>query len=164
MAQKIAKTNISPDPAACVSDATLRGLVGYNIRRASTVIQGDLAATLKALDLRMITFTALVFIVDNPGLQQSHLADAMSIERPNLVVILDELERRDLITRDRVITDRRAYALRATLAGRRLYDEALKAVHSHEAALLGNLNDTERSQISDAMRLIASLRTKADKT
>jgi len=59
-----------------ISDATLTDLVGYNIKRASNVIQSDLARTLKPLELRMITFTALVLIVDNPGLRQSQLADA----------------------------------------------------------------------------------------
>ena len=101
-----------------VSDATMRGFVGYQIKRAFNVIQDDLAKTLKPFELRMLTYTALVLIVDNPGMRQSQLADAMDIERPNLVVIIDELERRELIVRDRVPTDRRAYALKATLAGR----------------------------------------------
>ena len=84
----------------------------------------------------MITYTALVLIVDNPGMKQSQLADAMDVERPNLVVIIDELERRELITRDKVPTDRRAYALRATLAGHQLYERTLKAVSAHEDVLL----------------------------
>lgn len=89
-----------------VSDTTLRSFVGYRMKRAFNVVQDDLTATLRPFDLRMLTYTALVLIVDNPGLRQSQLADAMDIERPNLVVIIDELERRELIVRDRVPTDR----------------------------------------------------------
>ena len=40
----------------------------------------------------MLTYTALVLIVDNPGLNQSRLAQVMDIERPNLVNVIDELE------------------------------------------------------------------------
>ena len=111
-----------------ISDATLRGLVGYNMKRAFMVIGADLARTLEPFELRMLTFTALTLVADNPGLSQSQLAEAMQVERPNLVVIVDELETRGLITRDRVPTDRRTYALRITAEGARLLANATRAV------------------------------------
>ena len=137
-----------------VSDETLRGFIGYNMKRAFNYIQSDLAQVLKPHDLRMVTFSALVLIVDNPGMRQSQLADALAIERPNLVVIIDELEGRDLISRDRVPTDRRAYALQATLAGRQLYDKALGDVMAHENRLMAKLGQTDRVRVIAAMRLI----------
>lgn len=135
-------------------DATLRNFVGYRMKRAFNVVQADLTKTLKPFDLRMLTYTALVLIVDNPGLRQSQLADAMDIERPNLVVIIDELERRELIVRDRVPTDRRAYALRATLAGRQLYEKAVAAVTSHENAILADLPQDLRTAMIEALKRI----------
>lgn len=137
-----------------VSDATLRGFVGYHMKRAFNVVQADLAATLKPFELRMITYSALVLIVDNPGLRQSQLADAMDIERPNLVVIIDELERRDLILREKVPTDRRAYALMPTLAGRQLCRRAVDAVKTHEARLLQGVGMTELEKVLDVLRRI----------
>lgn len=134
-----------------VSDATLRRFVGYHMKRAFNVVQADLARTLQPFELRMLTYTALVLIVDNPGLRQSQLADAMDIERPNLVVILDELEGRELVSRDRVPTDRRAYALTATLAGQRLYQRAVAAVEAHESAVLHGLDDTTRATVFAAL-------------
>lgn len=124
------------------------------MKRAFNVVQDDLAKTLKPFDLRMLTYTALVLIVDNPGLRQSQLADAMDVERPNLVVILDELERRELIVRDRVPTDRRAYALNATLAGRQLYDQAVAAVTTHEQHLLHGIEEEARHALIAVMQQI----------
>jgi len=98
-------------PPTTVSDDTLRRFLGYHMKRAFNVVQADLVATLKPFELRMLTYTALVLICDNPGLSQAQLAAAMDVERPNIVVIVDELERRELINRTRVPTDRRAYAL-----------------------------------------------------
>lgn len=141
-----------------VSEDTLGDLVGYNIKRVSNVIQYDLARTLKPLGLRMITFSALVLIVDNPGIRQSQLADALAIERPNCVVIIDELERLEMITRLRVPKDRRAYALNVTLAGRQLYKKALRAVKNHEKALFSGFTDKQRLQIRDAMELVVRIR------
>ncbi len=137
-----------------VSDATLRRFMGYNMKRAFNIIQADLNRTLKPFELRMLTYTALVLIVDNPGLRQSQLAAAMDIERPNLVVIVDELERRELIVRDRAPTDGRAYALKATLAGRRLYEKAIAAVTAHEERLFIHMDAETRDALITAMRSI----------
>ena len=140
--------------AGDVDDGVLQTLLGYRIKRAFNVIQADLADTLAPFELRMTTFTALVLIVENPGLSQSRLAAAMDVERPNLVVIVDELERRDLITRERVPEDRRTYALCATLPGRRLCQKATKAVHRHEARLFAALDAKTRKIVAAAMTTI----------
>lgn len=158
---KKAVSQTSPDTdAAIVSDDTLRGFVGYQLKRTFNVVQADLAKTLKPFKLRMLTYTALVLIVDNPGLRQSQLADAMDVERPNLVVIIDELERRELIIRDRVPTDRRAYALKATLAGRQLYEKAVAATTAHEKRLLQDMDADTRSRMIEALKLIQNSRAK----
>jgi DNA-binding MarR family transcriptional regulator len=135
-------------------DATLREFSGYAMKRAFNAIQTDVNAVLAPFDLRMVTFSALVVIVDNPGLRQSQLADLLSIERPNLVVILDELERRELISRGRAADDRRAYALQVTLAGRRLHDKALAAVRAHEARMTAGLSEAERADLVRMLRRI----------
>ena len=128
--------------------------MGYHMKRAFNVVQADLQKTLKPFDLRMLTYSALVLIVDNPGLRQSQLADAMDIERPNLVVIIDELEGRELIVRDRMPNDRRAYALKATLQGRQLCDKAIKAVVAHEKQLLCDIDLDARANLVAALKLI----------
>lgn len=130
-----------------VSDATLRRLIGYNMRRAFMVVSADLARTLEPFELRMLTFTALTLVSDNPGLSQSQLAQAMQVERPNLVVIVDELETRGLITRDRVPTDRRTYALRITAEGARLLAKATRAVGAHESQIMGGLTENEEAAL-----------------
>lgn len=138
-------------------DATLDGLFGYHLKRAVNVLQLDLKATLKPFNLRMLTYTALVLIVDNPGVRQSQLAEAMDVERPNMVVIIDTLESRELIIRDRVPTDRRAYALHATLAGRRLCEKATIAVKDHEERLLHQLSPEARQTMIAALKLIRKI-------
>lgn len=139
-----------------ISDATLRGLVGYNMKRAFMVIRADLARTLEPFELRMMTYTALTLVSDNPGLSQSQLAGAMQVERPNLVVIVDELETRGLITRDRVPTDRRTYALRITGDGARLLANATRAVAAHESELMGTLSAAEEAALVATLNRIES--------
>lgn len=130
-----------------VTDDTLRGFAGYYMKRAFNVAQTDLSHRLKPLGLRMVTFSALVLIVDNPGLRQSQLADALTIERPNIVMILDELQRKGLIARDRAPDDRRAYALRATQAGEQSYQQAMVAMRGHERQVFDALTQIERQTL-----------------
>ncbi len=124
------------------------------MKRCFNSVQADLARELEALDLRMLTFSALIVVVDNAGLRQSELAQALSVERPNLVVIVDELEKRGLIKRTQVPTDRRAYALTPTAAGKELYHTALKVVQDHEAKILAGLTDEQVRTLRDALKSI----------
>lgn len=144
----ITQPDHSPFPPTQISDATLRRFLSYYMKRAFNVVQANLTATLKPFDLRMPTYTALVLICGNPGLGQTQLAQAMDIERPNLVVIIDELERRKLINHTRVPTDRRAYALIPTLAGRPPCDQAVEV---YEAKQFAGLGQEMRTAMIDAL-------------
>lgn len=136
------------------ADKTLRQFAGYSMKRAFNAIRADVNAALEPFQLRMVTFSALVIIVDNPGLRQSQLAEILSMERPNVVLIVDELESRELITRKRTVDDRRAYALQVTLAGRQLHDRALAAVKQHEKRMMAGLTEKERLALVEALCLV----------
>ncbi|WP_102107951.1 MarR family winged helix-turn-helix transcriptional regulator [Oceaniglobus roseus] len=141
--------------ATGLSDSPLRSLLGYRLRRAWIGIRADLAETLRPLDLRMLTYTALVLIEANPGLSQARLAGLMTVERPNVVAIVDELARRGLVCRRRDPGDRRAYALDLTPRGRALSRAATEAVERHEARLFGALSAAERRAIDAALERLS---------
>ncbi|MEL6617910.1 MAG: MarR family transcriptional regulator [Pseudomonadota bacterium] len=137
-----------------VSDAALRAFVGYNMKRAMGVLQADLARTLEPFGLRMLTFSALALIVENPGLRPSQLAAALSVERANVVVYVDRLEQAGWVTRTPSTRDRRAYALQATLAGRQTYDRARAAVAAHDRRMLDGLRQVEIATVRKALQRI----------
>ncbi len=140
-----------PDPVvpdiADANDITLRQFVGYNVKRTYMVMQPASQAALAELDLRIPSFSSLAVIVRNPGIAPSVLAEHLKIERSNLVVIIDELETRDLISRAQMKTDRRRYALTATIRGRQLHDRAIAALHHAEERQLAGLSAAERAQL-----------------
>lgn len=135
-------------------DTILRAFLGYGMKRAFAAIQADVNATLAPFGLRMLTFSALAVIRDNPGLRPSQLAEILLIERPNLVLILDDLEGADLVTRTRARDDRRAFELKVTLKGRRLCDRAVAAVRAHDARMAQGLTQAERAALHLALRRI----------
>lgn len=136
--------------ADCLSE-----LLGYHLRAASKTVQADLALTLAQFELRMITYSALKVISNNAGLRQSQLADVLSVERPNLVVIIDELDRKELIERKQVKHDKRAYALEITPKGSQLLAQADAAVQKHEARIFGMLAVEEQEALRHILTSIA---------
>ncbi|MFT6229306.1 MAG: DNA-binding MarR family transcriptional regulator [Paracoccaceae bacterium] len=145
---------LAATPAAPRADAALRSFVGYNIKRVYIAIQADFLVTLDEFSLRATTFSALTLIVAQPDMTQSQLAAALSIERSGVVLIVDELESRDLISRNKVPRDRRTYALRATLAGVQMRDKAVERVQAHEHRMLAHLSNTEREELMRMLSLI----------
>jgi DNA-binding MarR family transcriptional regulator len=154
------KAGSEPAPKARqVDEKSLRQFFGYNVKRAHNIIRANLLRTLEPFGLRITTYSSLLLIVDNPGIRQSELAKALDIERPNMVVILDDLEQQNWITRERVKTDRRAYALTATLSGIQLAEKAVAKNRANEERLLRELTTDERDSLLSALNLIENIQT-----
>ncbi|MCY0093738.1 MarR family winged helix-turn-helix transcriptional regulator [Hoeflea ulvae] len=143
-------TKRATDPAGKdeqLAQTRLRQFVGYEMKMAYLLIQQDMLRILKPTGLRIVTFSALGIVVENPDISQTQLAQALQIERSGVVVIVDELENADLISRNKVEGDRRSYALRATLKGRNLWSRTEKRVHEHEDGILSALSGAERETL-----------------
>jgi DNA-binding MarR family transcriptional regulator len=140
-----------------IAQSDLLSLIGYGMKRAYMRISQDFTQTLDVLNLRQRTFSVLSLVVENPDVSQSDIARTLGIERSGTVVIVDELEGRDLIRRDKVPGDRRAYALRATTAGIRLYKTALRRIAEHEDRVLSGLSPAERADLQRLLEHIHEL-------
>lgn len=135
-------------------DRALRQLVGYTMKRATNLMQADAARALEPLGLRLTTFSALSVICDTPDVTQSQLAASLNMERSNTVLIIDALEEAGLIGRHRVLSDRRSFALRATLAGMKRRKAAVAALEAHEDDMLSDLNAEDRATLVGLLRRI----------
>lgn len=135
-------------------DADLRTLVGYGIKRANSAIMGDVERVLGRYGLRRTTFSALSVICANAGIKQSELSQVLAIERPNLVAILEELQRSMLITRERDTSDRRVYLLTATESGHARGAQAGEALRAYDARLTRGMTGPERDALIAALRRV----------
>ena len=143
------------------ADSTLRDLTGYQLRRAAAQVQLLINQTLGHFGLRRTTFSALTLIVDHPGMSQAQLADALAIERPNLVQIVGELEAAGLVERRQADGDRRAYALQPTLQGRKVQHDALQAARNTDATITEGLSEEALAVVRDALFTIERNATQA---
>ena len=74
---------------------------------------------------------------------------------PRLVALIDELEDRGLVARDRDPDDRRNYAITLTDEGRRALAELAVVARDHELAITAALDDDERAQLIVLLRRLA---------
>jgi DNA-binding MarR family transcriptional regulator len=91
-----------------------------------------------------------------PGQSQRGLADALGMHAPRLVALIDELEDRGLVARDRDPDDRRNYAISLTEAGRRKLAGLAGVAYEHELAITAALDDDERAQLLALLRRLAA--------
>ena len=90
------------------------------------------------------------------GLRQTELAEAMEIQGPSLVRLLDNLERDGLVERRENTGDRRAKTIVMTPAGRRVYEQVV-AVTSRVADRL--LEGADEADLSSTRRVFDVLAT-----
>jgi DNA-binding MarR family transcriptional regulator len=121
------------------------------MKRAYLTVRADFVASLAHLALNPSQFSALALIVANPGVSQSALARALSVERSAVVALIDNLQNRAFVSRDPVPGDRRSYALRATLAGIRQWEKAIETIRVHEQRAFARLSDSERATLVELL-------------
>ena len=133
----------------------LPDLIGYALRRAHGRVFQDFAATVGQDGITPGLFGVLVLIEANPGLNQSRLSEALGVDRSTVVGVIDRLQKRELVKRMPSPTDRRAYALELTAAGRDALARLKRQVRAHETAIARRLGPGEQEQLVALLRRLA---------
>ena len=139
-------TAISTRPVAIdeVDTRYLETLLGYNARRVSLAVIEVFLQRMADYKLRPVDFSVASLIVHNPGITSRQLCSTLGLLPPNLVGLINALEKRGLIRKRPHPTDGRASGLHATAAGISLMKEAEVAATSLEAEVATRLTATER--------------------
>lgn len=130
----------------------LDSLLGFHLRLAQATLYRDFAASLTTLELTQRQFATLELVRANPGASQAHLARVLTLDRPAMMAVVDRLEQRGLVLRERSASDRRRQEIHLTEAGRSLLEKATRRVRRHDARFLS------RFSRADAKALIGWLR------
>jgi DNA-binding MarR family transcriptional regulator len=109
-----------------------------------------------ALDLTLPQAGLLRAIASEPGLSQQALAVQLGTPATRLVSLIDDLEQRGFVQRQRNQRDRRLHAVHLTDAGRRLLRTLGQAATSHGIAITAALDDDERRQLHALLARMAA--------
>jgi DNA-binding MarR family transcriptional regulator len=91
-------------------------------------------------EISMWAYAVLSALGDRPTRTQAALAAAINADKTRLIPVLDELQRRELISREADPADRRVRLLSRTPAGRDLQRAVRADIRAAEEALLAGLD------------------------
>jgi len=120
-------------------------LIGYQLRRSSSALMGDLARSLEPYDLRPSEASVLVLIDANPRITQSEIGRILAIKRANMAPLSAALEQRGLI--ERAPVDGRSQGLTLTAKGSELLKDVRALIVANERRFLGKLDHSERAKL-----------------
>jgi len=122
----------------------LEGLLGYNARRAALAVIEVFLERMAPYGLKPVDFSVLSLITHNPGITSRQLCTTLGILPPNLVGMVNALEKRELIARKPHPRDGRAMGLHLTPAGQKLMRDAEKTAAALEADVASRLSAAEQ--------------------
>lgn len=126
-----------------VDTSYLESLIGYNARRTALAVIEVFMVRMAPYGLRPVDFSVISLITHNPGITSRQLCTALGILPPNLVAMVNALEKRDLIVRKPHPRDGRAMGLHLTASGKKLMREAEATAAGLEAEVSCRLSAAE---------------------
>lgn len=98
--------------------------------------------------------SVLSLIAHNPGVTSRQLCATLEIQPPNLVGMISQLQRRDLITRRPHPNDGRAMGLHLTPEGRKMMKQVEVTASEVEDASTARLSPAERRTLMQLLKKI----------
>lgn len=120
---------------------------GYLLGRATDRSREYFEALVKPLGIGRRHFGVLAVLGEEKPLSQVEIGDRLGIDRNTMVILLDDLEEKLLVARRRDPSDRRAYRVSLTDAGRDVLTQATAAARRTNDAVFAPLTAEEKAQL-----------------
>ncbi|GAB3677164.1 MarR family winged helix-turn-helix transcriptional regulator [Salinisphaera aquimarina] len=133
---------------ASLSQASLKPLVGYQLRRADIAMRQAFSRHIgEPFGLRPVEFAILTLLADNERVTHKQLSEALDVAPSNMVAVVAKLKKSGLLARARNPDDGRSIVLALTREGRDLETRARSAVTAMEDQLLGAWDAGDREHL-----------------
>ena len=139
-----------------LSLGVLEDLLGYHLAQATVITMGTFARHIgEPLGLRKVDYSLLMLLQANGPLSPKRLGQVLALSAPNLTLLLDRLQQRALIRRERSATDGRSQNIVLTESGQRLAEQGASSAAPMEAELADRLSRAEHLMLIELLRKVA---------
>ncbi|MGI4792356.1 MAG: MarR family winged helix-turn-helix transcriptional regulator [Janthinobacterium lividum] len=139
LAAEVPRTKRAPLPAS------LSVWTGYLLGRATDQSREYFEALVKPLGIGRRHFSVLAVLGEEKPLSQVEMSERLGIDRNTMVLLLDDLEGKALVTRRRDPSDRRAHLVTLTDAGRDTLAKSIEAARRTNDEVFAPLSPEERT-------------------
>jgi DNA-binding MarR family transcriptional regulator len=141
-------------PALIDGKAGLGGLdsiLGFHIRLAHGAVYRHFTESFAALDLTQKQVSVLWLVDERPGISQVDLGARLRMDRATTMTIVNRLQSRGYLVRERSTSDARKQALHLTAAGGAALAGAKLCIGAHEAWLKARFTDAEIEKLVEML-------------
>ena len=110
----------------------INDIVGFHIRLAHGACYRHFTETFADLELTQKQVSVMWLVADHPGISQIDLGNKLRMDRATTMTIVNRLQARHYLRREKSPTDGRKQALFLDPAGEKALAEAKKAIREHE--------------------------------
>lgn len=118
-------------------------IVGFHIRLAHGACYRHFTETFTHLDLTQKQVSVLWLVMDHPGISQIDLGQRLRMDRATTMTIVNRLQARHYLRREKSRTDGRKQALYLNPEGEAALADAKRAIGEHEAWVKSRFTDAE---------------------
>ena len=130
--------------------------VGFLLSQVGAFATNRFTERLSALHLQPSDVGILRLIAVDSGLSQRTLAGRLGVGASRVVVLIDDLEEKGFVVRDRSTQDRRNYELRLTKSGQNVMSQMREVGAAHENDVVSALDADERRTLGILLAKIAA--------
>ncbi len=132
----------------------LNDIVGFHIRLAHGAVYRHFTETFVNLDLTQKQVSVLWMVDDRPGIAQIDLGQRLRMDRATTMTIVNRLQERGYLRRERSATDGRKQALFLTAAGAEALEKAKLCIAEHENWLKSRFTGDEVEKLVEMLARI----------
>ena len=132
----------------------LDGILGFHIRLAHGAVYRHFTETFAELGLTQKQVSTLWLVGDQPGIAQVEVGQRLRMDRATTMTIVNRLQDRDYLRRERSESDGRKQSLHLTAAGSDALEQAKTCIHSHETWLKNRFTDAEIEKLVEMLSRI----------
>jgi DNA-binding MarR family transcriptional regulator len=132
----------------------LADIVGFHIRLAHVAVYRHFTETFCDLDLTQKQVSVLWLVDDHPGISQIAVGQRLQMDRATTMTIVNRLQERGYLRRERSTSDARKQALYLTTPGTEALVTAKGCIAEHEAWLKGRFTPDEVKKLVEMLARI----------
>jgi DNA-binding MarR family transcriptional regulator len=132
----------------------IKDILGFHIRLAHGTVYRHFTETFSDIEMTQKQVSVLWLVDDHPGIAQTDLALRLRMDRATTMAIINRLQARHFLRRDKSPTDGRKQALFIEHDGATALAKAKKAVLAHEKWLKSRFAKKEITQLIEMLARI----------
>jgi DNA-binding MarR family transcriptional regulator len=148
--------SLSPTAGDRTSSTRLHDDLHWLFARLKQGLATAEASVVREHGMSLWGYTVLMAVVEAPATSQLALAQAVSVDKSKLVLVIDELEAARLVLRRPDPADRRVRIVEATDEGRRALAATREAIAAIETRLLADLDAPAREMLRTTLQQLAA--------